>query len=51
MLGLGGIAGKLDDRCGTVKHLPAAVEHEVVVGGYKGKGDRERSAKYDVINC
>ena len=39
MIVLGGIAGQLDDWGRTVEDLPAAVEHEVVVGGDEGKGD------------
>jgi hypothetical protein len=42
MILLGGMAGQLDDWRRTVEDRPTAVEHEVVVGGDKGKGDAER---------
>ena len=38
MFGLGSITGKLDDRCRTIKHLPAAVKYKMVMGGDEGKG-------------
>ena len=45
MIVLSGIAGQFNDWSRTVKHLPTAVEHEMVVSSDEGKDDRERSAK------
>ncbi len=45
MIVLGGVAGQLDDRGCLLKHLPAVVEHEVVVCGDEREGDGQRGAK------
>src|SRR5262249_7460130 len=39
MVFLSGMVRQLDDWSGTVERLPAAVEHEVVMGGYEGKDE------------
>jgi hypothetical protein len=42
MVVFGGTTGQLDNWSGTVKYLPTAVEHEVIVRGYEGKGNGQR---------
>jgi hypothetical protein len=36
---------QLDDRCGSVEHLPAPVEEEVIMGRDEGEGDGERNPR------
>src|SRR5262249_61011258 len=42
---LGGMAGQLNDRRRLLEHLPAAVEHEVVMCGDEGKSNGEGDTK------